>query len=222
MVEIKINKWNVAHAFVLSASSLTVIYYRSTATLSIVSLLSFSWFIISNIRFLKSYHPFAGHANRLTFFRLCCILLTGFFYSGLTDTAIAVLALIIIIMDGLDGYLARKFGSVSEWGAYFDMETDAFFVCMMSSIIYLKGYIGAWILLTGYSRYIYVVLLFLLRISDKKEKQSRFAQVIAGILFFSLITPFVLNESIYLPCVALASFLLIISFSRSFISSIKG
>jgi phosphatidylglycerophosphate synthase len=123
-------------------------------------------------------------------------------------------------MDGLDGYLARKFKSSSDWGAIFDMETDAFYVCMLCSIIYLEGYIDPWILPLGYMRYLYVVLLLLLRLDDKIE-QSRFAQTIAVILFCSLITPFIFDKNIYLPCVALASLLVVISFSFSFVKVVK-
>jgi phosphatidylglycerophosphate synthase len=169
---------------------------------------------------LKPSHGPPNYSNIITFIRLCLTFLIGFLYTALSNSAIAVTALVVISMDGLDGYLARRFKSSSTTGAYFDKETDAFFVCIMCSAIYLKGYLGSWILLIGFMRYIYVLVLFFLNISQRNEPSSRFAQVIAGILFYALITPFVMTENLYVPCILLSSILLIISFSHSFVKTV--
>jgi phosphatidylglycerophosphate synthase len=156
----------------------------------------------------------------VTGLRLIATLGIGSSYPFVSDEQIAVVALALILLDGVDGYLARKWESSSRWGAYFDMETDAFFVCLISSIHYLRGDLGLWILPIGYMRYLSVVgLRWMGRGAGREE--SRWAQIIAGVLFASLITPFVFDNEIYLPCVVVASSLVIISFTASWIRSFR-
>ena len=216
----RVKGWNTIHSLILLLSSLEVLYLRTTLFLSCTGLLSFSWFLASNDGMLKSSRGSANHANRITFLRLCLTLLLGLLFPLMGDALIAVIALVIIIMDRLDGYLARRFNSISEKGAHFDRETDAFFVCILCAVIYLKGYLDVWILLVGFMRYLYAVLLFLLNLSHRKDPSSRFAQIVAGILFCTLITPFVLPEYVYSPCVIFSSILLIVSFSHTFMNTI--
>ena len=215
-----IERWNIVHSSVLLLSSLEIILLRATSIMTVSALCSFLWFMKENALMVKSSHGQLNYANITTFIRFCLTLLISFFYTALSSSAIAITALVAILMDGLDGHLARRFKSSSTSGSYFDKETDAFYVCVMCSVIYLKGYLGTWILMIGFMRYAYVLLLFLLNISQKNDPSTRFAQVVAGILFCALITPFVMTENIYLPCILLSSLFLIISFSRSFVKTV--
>ncbi|MEO1482681.1 MAG: CDP-alcohol phosphatidyltransferase family protein [Myxococcota bacterium] len=70
---------------------------------------------------------------------------------GLWGIAAAALAL-----DGVDGWLARKLGQASAFGARFDMETDALFVMILSLHVWWSGAAGAWVLLIGAMRYLFV------------------------------------------------------------------
>lgn len=59
-------------------------------------------------------------------------------------------------LDGLDGYLARRQGLESDFGARFDMEVDAFLMLILSVAAVLMGKLGAWILLMGLMRYAFL------------------------------------------------------------------
>jgi phosphatidylglycerophosphate synthase len=60
-------------------------------------------------------------------------------------------------LDGLDGYLARRFGTASAFGARFDMETDAFTMLALAMLVWATGQAGAWVLVSGILRYIFVI-----------------------------------------------------------------
>jgi phosphatidylglycerophosphate synthase len=65
---------------------------------------------------------------------------------GLTATA--------LLLDAVDGLLARRFGSESPLGARFDMEVDAFLMLVLS--VFDARSLGWWILAIGLMRYAFV------------------------------------------------------------------
>ena len=65
--------------------------------------------------------------------------------------------LMALVLDGLDGYLARRSDQVSELGARFDMEIDALLILCLSATAFTLGKVGSWVLLIGLMRYVFVV-----------------------------------------------------------------
>ncbi len=47
-------------------------------------------------------------------------------------TALLALAVVAIVLDGVDGWVARRTGTASTFGARFDMEVDAFLILVLS------------------------------------------------------------------------------------------
>lgn len=66
------------------------------------------------------------------------------------------LAVAVLAMDGLDGIAARRQGLVSRFGARFDMEMDALFVLLLSILVWAASKAGAWVLLIGAMRYLFI------------------------------------------------------------------
>lgn len=69
--------------------------------------------------------------------------------------ALVSLAAVALLLDGVDGAVARRTGTSSQFGARFDMETDAVLVLVLS--IFVAGALGVWVLLLGLPRYAYAV-----------------------------------------------------------------
>ena len=67
-----------------------------------------------------------------------------------------LMALAAFALDGVDGWVARRRGESSAFGARFDMETDGLFVLVLSLCVYDTGKAGAWVLLAGLMRYLFI------------------------------------------------------------------
>jgi phosphatidylglycerophosphate synthase len=66
-------------------------------------------------------------------------------------------ALAALALDGVDGWLARRLGQVSTFGARFDMETDAATLLGLSLLVWASGQTGPWVLASGLMRYIFIL-----------------------------------------------------------------
>ena len=60
------------------------------------------------------------------------------------------------VLDGVDGWAARRFGEASAFGARFDMEVDAALIMALSVLAWTWDKAGAWVLLSGLLRYGFV------------------------------------------------------------------
>jgi len=112
-------------------------------------------------------HARFGVANALTWTRLVLVCVfagivaatttardslspTGWwFFFGVATTA--------LILDGCDGFFARRHGTASTFGGRFDMEVDAFFILLLSVLAMVLEKAGVWVLLSGALRYLYVI-----------------------------------------------------------------
>lgn len=123
-------------------------------------------------RWVRIYHPFQsfGAANTVTLIRfvLTCLLAglaieLSFFNSYLSEPYPGFflgIAAAGLILDGLDGFLARRLGIESAFGARFDMEVDAFQILALSVIAAMLSKAGWWVLLSGALRYAFVAAAF--------------------------------------------------------------
>lgn len=112
-------------------------------------------------------HPFdrLGYANLVTAFRACLVSLLGAvivcFDELATDRAVLFglvgMVLFTLALDGIDGYLARRYGQESAFGARFDMEIDALMILILSCAAALLDKAGAWVVLIGLMRYGFIV-----------------------------------------------------------------
>jgi len=66
-------------------------------------------------------------------------------------------ALLALILDGIDGWLARRRQIASAFGARFDIEADALMVLGLSLAAFASGRAGPWVLTAGALRYVFLV-----------------------------------------------------------------
>lgn len=94
-----------------------------------------------------------GLANAITAFRLGLV----FLMLGQTSSLLRAfaLALLVLLLDGADGWQARRSNSCSAYGDLFDKEVDAFFTLALCVILYRTDRFGLWILIPGALRYVY-------------------------------------------------------------------
>ena len=69
---------------------------------------------------------------------------------------LVALCAVALLLDGVDGQVARRTGTVSALGARFDMEVDAFLILVLS--VFVAESFGAWVLMIGAARYLFVTV----------------------------------------------------------------
>jgi len=132
------------HRYVLTATAL----FAAAAALS--------------VGMVQRHHPFArfGAANQVTTLRAIFAVLVLALVREPPVPEVAegavVLAGATTLLDGVDGWLARRHGIASAFGARFDMEVDAFLILALSLLVWRFGKAGGWVVASGLLRYVFV------------------------------------------------------------------
>lgn len=100
-----------------------------------------------------------GPANRVTLGRAILVgavtaLVADSFQSSPPVSLFVGLTAVALILDGVDGQVARRTNTSTALGARFDMEVDAFLILVLS--VYVAMSMGPWVLLIGLMRYVFV------------------------------------------------------------------
>jgi phosphatidylglycerophosphate synthase len=132
-----------------------------------------------------------GAANQVTIVRgaLVALLaaLLGEHISRAIATVVVVVASAAMLLDGVDGWLARRSGTASAFGARLDMETDALFVAVLALLVWQFGKAGSWVLLSGLMRYLFgAVVAFIPRLQRPVPSTNR-GKTIAVLQMIALI-----------------------------------
>lgn len=149
-----------------------------------------------------------GAANLVTLARVvgtCWVIgLTLQAWIGHLDAAgllvMTVIGVSCLILDGVDGAVARRRGEASAFGARFDMETDAALLMSLSLAVPLLGIAGWWVLAIGLMRYAYVAASWIgprrLRSALRRPLSYRYSRkVIAVIQGVALLAALTLNAT---------------------------
>jgi phosphatidylglycerophosphate synthase len=96
----------------------------------------------------------------------------------LTAVLVAV-STVALVLDAVDGWIARRTGTASAFGARFDMETDAFLIAVLS--VHVAPALGWWVLAIGAMRYAYVGAARVLPWLRRPTPPRYWAKVVAAI-----------------------------------------
>jgi phosphatidylglycerophosphate synthase len=132
-----------------------------------------------------------GLANSVTLARAALALLLAALL-GATPTAALGWLLVgfgtaAVALDGIDGALARRRSEASEFGARFDMETDALLILVLAALVWQQGKAGAWILAAGLLRYVFVAGSFIVPWLGAVLPPSRRRQAVCVVQIVSLL-----------------------------------
>ena len=103
-----------------------------------------------------------GAANLITGAR--ALLVAGIAAAGFAPPTSRVAAVVVAVgtvaalLDLADGWVARRTGTASAFGARFDMEVDAVLILVLSALVWRYGVAGPWVLASGLMRYAFVAL----------------------------------------------------------------
>lgn len=121
---------------------------------------------------------------------------------------------VALILDWVDGRVARRTRTVSELGARFDMEVDAFLILMLSA--YVAQSMGPWVLAIGTMRYAFVAASWVLRWMRGRLPLRYWRKVVAATqgIVLTIAAAGVLPAALAAVAVAGALALLVESFGR--------
>lgn len=157
-----------------------------------------------------------GPANTITAFRLSGVLCLPLSFVAFDVMLVTAICFVLLGADGLDGWLARRRNQSSEFGEYFDKETDAFFLLILCMFAVLTQRLWSWILILGLLRYIFVVIIHLFRPHLLKERRTSRARTIYGLVMVAMLGSFLPYPTLYKPLAMLASVSLVLSFTVDF------
>jgi phosphatidylglycerophosphate synthase len=94
--------------------------------------------------------------------------------------ALVGLSAVALVLDAVDGWVARRTGTASPLGARFDLEVDAFLILVLS------GYVGQatgwwWVLAIGAARYLFVAARLALPWLAGSAPPRRWCKVVAAV-----------------------------------------
>ncbi len=75
--------------------------------------------------------------------------------AGTPAGTIVAIAAVALVLDAVDGRVARLTGTASRFGARLDGEADAFLMLVLSAYLVLS--VGAWVLVIGLVRYVFAI-----------------------------------------------------------------
>ena len=171
-----------------------------------------------------------GAANLITVLRGALIaLLPAFIIEGREPDAVlgwAILAggTFALLLDGVDGRLARHLDEATGFGARFDMEVDAAFVLLLSVLVWTAGRAGAWVLLSGLMRYLWLAAALAFPLLNRSLPPSFLRKAICVLQLMLLLAALVPGLAAPWPAHLAASGLglLILSFGRDLVWLISG
>ena len=159
--------------------------------------------------------PSFGAANGVTLARGAMTLLLaaviGVRSSAALGWTVVAVAAIAVVLDGVDGRLARSRNEANAFGARFDMEVDALLILVLAALVWHLDKAGAWILAAGLLRYAFVLASFGLSWMRRDLPPSRRRQTVCVLQIVSLIGALVPSVSPPLSAaVALAGLVLLV------------
>jgi len=97
-----------------------------------------------------------GPANWVTLTRACLVgCVTALVADSHHRGALVAITVVALVLDAVDGQVARRTGTATAFGARFDMEVDAFLIFVLS--VYVAPSMGWWVLVIGAMRYVWFV-----------------------------------------------------------------
>jgi phosphatidylglycerophosphate synthase len=160
-----------------------------------------------------------GPADRVTLVRATvaggvAALVADSFWRPISVTMLLTLVVIALVLDGVDGWVARHTETSSPLGARFDMEVDAFLILVLSG--YVAQSAGAWVLAIGAARYLSFAAGLVVPWLRGSVPPRYWAKVVAVIqaVVLTVAAADVLPHSVIVAALAVSLALLVESFGR--------
>src|SRR3984957_13735183 len=171
---------------------------------------------------MRSDHPAIYPADWVTLTRALLIagvagLVADSFGRPVSTTALVTLSSIALVLDAVDGQVARRTGTATPVGARMDGEVDAFLILLLS-IVVSRDY-GSWVLAIGAARYALLLAGWLIPWLAAPLPPRYWGKVVAAVqgIVLTVVASGVPSRKAGMIAVAIALLLLAESFGRNVI-----
>ena len=171
---------------------------------------------------MRSDHPAIYPADWVTLTRALLIagvagLVADSFGRPVSTTALVTLSSIALVLDAVDGQVARRTGTATPVGARMDGEVDAFLILLLS-IVVSRDY-GSWVLAIGAARYALLLAGWLIPWLAAPLPPRYWGKVVAAVqgIVLTVVASGVPSRKAGMIAVAVALLLLAESFGRNVI-----
>lgn len=169
----------------------------------------------------RAWRTATGHvalANLLTLVRLGLVVALPALFSSMPPALFTPLLLMLLALDGVDGWLARTRGESSAFGATLDMETDALGVMVLSLLLWRELDVGPWVLAAGLWRYVYAAAISLVPSLGECPRSPLYRWLFV-LTMLSLSSAFLPWVPLPRPLAALGTLVVSVSFLHSIVRS---
>ncbi|MEL6988306.1 MAG: CDP-alcohol phosphatidyltransferase family protein [Bacteroidota bacterium] len=207
----QINKWSLVHAVFILICFLAYVQWGQIGFMAIpsASFLYLVWITRMEWKRIRF-----GLPNTITALRLLlCVALIFLFKEDIY--MLLGIAIPIAVLDGLDGYFARKLNQQTIMGAQLDKEVDAYYILILAILVLENSIAGFWVLGFGLIRYIYVIVGYRFRKKSVPEMKFGLGRIIAVATMIILMAAQIL-PTLYATIILITGFsFLLYSFVRS-------
>jgi phosphatidylglycerophosphate synthase len=163
------------------------------------------------------YNPAPVTPNHVTAIRAVIVALLAGLAIMPARPAIAWIAVvasaIAAILDGVDGWLARRKRMTTAFGARFDMEVDALLILVLSIVAWRWSKAGPWVLMSGLLRYLFAAAGWVLPWMQRPLAPTRRGRAICVVQIVALIVAIAPIVTAPLSTAIAAGGLLILAYS---------
>jgi phosphatidylglycerophosphate synthase len=210
-----VSAWGNYHALAILAGVGASITLATATPLAFAAAASFTMLWHRGWPELARLRPSGGYANYATAARLLLILCIGFAMNEITRSWVYLVFAANVILDVVDGHLARRSGQTTWFGAVFDREVDALFVLVAYLYFYFVDGIAGWILLPGALPYAYRLVVWKFGAPAAAETKVRVAAWMAGfnyvLLLFAIAAPIQSQLYVLIASTGLVTFSFLVS-----------
>ena len=107
--------------------------------------------------------------------------------SPMAGWGVALAGLVAFVLDWVDGKVARRTGWSTPFGARLDMELDAITILVLCGLAWQLGQAGAWVLLGGALRYLFVAASWVWPWMDHPLPPSERRRFVCGVQIATLL-----------------------------------
>lgn len=210
----KLELWIKFNSIIQSILILLSLYYQSIFLYMFVILLLHFYLFLFDISNKKRLIP-----NAVTLFRVCHIPLLYLFKFDLSIIVWIILS--FIMLDGLDGLLAKQLNVTSMFGEFFDKECDASFVSFVTLLISINSSFY-YLALIGLLRYIFVFVSYIIKVIKQlptlPDHSSQLSRISFILFLLCIILGCYINYSVWAIVLwKIGFYLMLVSYMVSFI-----